>query len=62
MMMLLTCWVGVATRFLKDNPAAIPIHCCTHSLNLSLQDAGRKLENLLAYEMLFTKAVLFICN
>ena len=37
---------GVATRFLKDNPAAIPIHCCAHSLNLCLQDAGRKLPTL----------------
>jgi len=49
MTVLLICWVkksGVATRFLKDNPAAIPIHCCAHSLNLCLQDAGRKLVNL----------------
>lgn len=34
---------GVATRFLEDQPAAIPVHCCAHSLNLCLQDAGRKL-------------------
>ena len=37
---------GVATRFLKDNAAAIPIHCCAHSLNLCLQDAGRKFPTL----------------
>ena len=35
-----------STRFLKENAAAIPIHCCTHSLNLCLQDAGRKLVSL----------------
>lgn len=34
---------GVATRVLSEQPAAIPIHCCAHSLNLCLQDAGRKL-------------------
>lgn len=34
---------GVATRFLEEQPAAIPVHCCAHSLNLCLQDAGRKL-------------------
>ena len=34
---------GVATRFLEEQPAAIPVHCCAHSLNLYLQDAGRKL-------------------
>ena len=37
---------GVATRFLKDNAASIPIHCCAHSLNLCLQDAGRKFPTL----------------
>ena len=37
---------GVATRFLKDNAAAIPIHCCAHSLNVCLQDAGRKFPTL----------------
>ena len=34
---------GVAARFLQEQPAAIPVHCCAHSLNLCLQDAGRKL-------------------
>ena len=34
---------GVATRFRNENPAAIAVHCCAHSLNLCLQDIGRKL-------------------
>ena len=34
---------GVATRIKSEQPAAIPVHCCAHSLNLCLQDAGRKL-------------------
>ena len=34
---------GVATRITCEQPAALPIHCCAHSLNLCLQDAGRKL-------------------
>lgn len=34
---------GVAARFLAEQPAAILVHCCAHSLNLCLQDAGRKL-------------------
>lgn len=33
---------GVATRFLEQQPAAIPVH----SLNLCLQDAGRKFVSL----------------
>ena len=37
---------GVATRMLKDNPAALPVHCLAHSLNLCLQDAGRKIQLL----------------
>ena len=28
---------GVAARFLSKNPAAIPVHCFAHSLNLCLQ-------------------------
>ncbi len=32
---------GVATRFKDENPAAIAVHCCAHSLNLCLQDAGK---------------------
>ena len=31
---------GVATRFRNEQPAAIPVHCFAHSLNLCLQDAG----------------------
>ena len=34
---------GVATRFRNKQPAAISFHCCAHSLNLCLQDAGRNL-------------------
>jgi len=38
---------GVAARFLAEQPAAIPVHCCAHSLNMYLQDAGRKLVDAL---------------
>ena len=34
---------GVATRFKQENPAAIALHCCAHSLNLCLQDAVKNL-------------------
>ena len=34
---------GVATRVRNEQPTALPVHCCAHSLNLCLQDAGRKL-------------------
>ena len=34
---------GVATRISEEQPAAIPVYCCAHSLNLCLQDTGRKL-------------------
>ena len=34
---------GVATRIRTEQPAAIPVHCFAHSLNLCLQDAGRGL-------------------
>ena len=34
---------GVATRVLDEQPAALPVHCFAHSLNLCLQDAGRNL-------------------
>lgn len=34
---------GVVTRVSNEQPAALPVHCCAHSLNLCLQDAGRKL-------------------
>ena len=37
---------GVATRILSEQPAALPVHCFAHSLNLCLQDAGRKLVSL----------------
>ena len=35
--------IGVATQIRNENPAALPVHCFGHSLNLCLQDAGRKL-------------------
>ena len=34
---------GVATRIRSEQLAAVPVHCCAHSLNLCLQDAGHKL-------------------
>ncbi|XP_065914462.1 zinc finger MYM-type protein 1-like [Dysidea avara] len=37
---------GVATRMLKKNPTALPVHCLAHSLNLCLQDAGRQVQLL----------------
>ena len=37
---------GVATRILQEQPAAIPVHCLAHSLNLCLQGAARKLPTL----------------
>ena len=32
---------GVATRIRNEEPAAIPVHCLAHSLNLCLQDAAK---------------------
>ena len=32
---------GVASRFKKEEPAALYVHCLAHSLNLCLQDASR---------------------
>ena len=37
------CRSGLATRILSDNPAALPVHCYVHSLNLCLQDVGRNI-------------------
>ena len=37
---------GVAARVLQQQPAAIPVHCLAHSLNLCLQHAARKLPTL----------------
>ena len=34
---------GVAARVRAEQPAAIPVHCCAHSLNLCLQDAGHEI-------------------
>ena len=33
---------SVATRLREEDEAAFPVHCLAHSLNLCLQDAGRK--------------------
>ena len=33
---------GVATQIQSDHKAAIRVHCLAHSLNLCLQDAGKK--------------------
>ena len=37
---------GVATQIRAECPAALPVHCFAHSLNLCLQDAGRKISLL----------------
>ena len=37
---------GVATRLKEKVPAAIPVHCLAHSLNLCLQDASWKIAHL----------------
>ena len=34
---------GVATQIKKENPSAVFVHCFAHSLNLCLQDVGRKI-------------------
>ena len=34
---------GVVAKILAENPAALPLHCFAHSLNLCLQDAGRQI-------------------
>ena len=34
---------GVAARFLSKNPAAIPVHCFSHSLNLCPQGIGKNI-------------------
>ena len=41
---------GVATQIRSENPAALPVHCFAHSLNLCLQDAGRQIP-LLRYAL-----------
>ena len=35
--------ICVATQIRNESPAALQVHCFGHSLNLCLQDAGRKL-------------------
>ena len=34
---------GVATQIRSECPAAVPVHCFAHSLNLCLQDTGRQI-------------------
>ena len=34
---------GVAARISQEEPAAIPVHCLAHNLNLCLQDTQNKL-------------------
>lgn len=37
---------GLSTRIWNENPAALPVHCFAHSLNLCLQDVGRQITPL----------------
>ena len=37
---------GVATRIQTETPAALPVHCLAHSLNLCLQDARKQMQIL----------------
>ncbi len=51
---------GVATR-LKQEEAAISVHCLAHSLNLCLQDASRKI-NLIRDSMDVVKEIVKLIN
>ena len=35
---------GVGKRFQEDNPAAVPIHCLAHCINLSLQEVAKTIK------------------
>ena len=37
---------GVSTQIWNENPAALPVHCFAHCLNLCLQDVGRQIAPL----------------
>ena len=37
---------GVGKRFQDKNPAAIPVHCLAHSVNLCLQEIARKVTSI----------------
>ncbi|XP_078613923.1 zinc finger MYM-type protein 1-like [Branchiostoma floridae x Branchiostoma japonicum] len=37
---------GVATRIRSEEPAAVPVHCWAHSLNLCLQDVCRQIVSI----------------
>ena len=38
---------GVGKRFQDKNPAAIPVHCLAHSVNLCLQEVARKVTSIM---------------
>ena len=40
------CRKGVASQIRESNPAALPVHCFGHCLNLCLQDVGRQIPAL----------------
>ena len=37
---------GVGKRFQEDNPAAIPVHCLAHCVNLCVQEVARKVSSI----------------
>ena len=37
---------GVGKRFQDDNPAAVPVHCLAHCVNLCLQEVARKVHSI----------------
>ena len=37
---------GLSTQIWKENPAALPVHCFAHCINLCLQDVGRQIAPL----------------
>ena len=37
---------GVAKRFQDENPAAVPVHCLAHCVNLCLQEVARKVTSI----------------
>ena len=37
---------GLSTMILKENPAAVPVHCFAHCMNLCLQEVGRQISPL----------------
>ena len=51
----------VAARIRKDVPRALPVHCLAHSLNLCLQDSGRKI-TLLRDELDIVREIVQLIN